>query len=373
MTADVVVDPHHVPIPHRPAQLKLVEDAINLEQLVFVSPVRLPTERPFGPQRPQRAWSTATVLAESALRAAKVASVSEAEAVLGVAYRKFANVAELEIAEQTDTVLVKTGRRGALPVPRWVKVVQTRGKVDVVNEIAEGWAWLTSALKELARLATGVRDEPEQVIFKEQLESMRSGTFPGDGLCSRLDAYVKAAKAMATQCPEAGAADVVWQSDVNDILDDFEAEAAAVRERAAEHRQLGWSTWLNESFKGGARAMHRYTRLAEEWAPAVVTRGARISAAPQGVLEAEADTLAQHWRAESTPRRVCVPNRDAFPRAESKQIRAALLSFSAMTSQSIDGFHPRQVALLSMMPYSAWPSCMRPLSPSGSSHHRFGG
>ena len=108
MTAEVAVDGGHVPIPHRPVQLKLVDDAVNLEQLVFLSPMRLPTERPFGPRRPQKDWDSPTFVAKAALLAAKTASVTEAEAVLSLAYQKFANLAELEMAEQTDKVLAKT-------------------------------------------------------------------------------------------------------------------------------------------------------------------------------------------------------------------------------------------------------------------------
>ena len=196
-------------------------------------------------------------------------------------------------------------------------------------------------------MAKDHREIQQQRMFTEHLKTVQQENAPGAGLCSRLDSYVKAVKAMASQCPEIGQPDRVWLEEVSEILEDFNEELEAARQRAKDCHRAGWEAWLQRSFKGGARAMHRYTRIAQEWAPAVTVRSGRVTAAPQDVLDSELDELAELWRAQSTPQRACVPDRATFPRASAAEVRRASSSFSVLTSQSLDGTHPKQLSLLS--------------------------
>eukprot|EP00959_Pyramimonas_sp_CCMP1952_P421882 8838230-Pyramimonas_sp.AAC.1 len=94
--------------------------------------------------------------------------------------------------------------------------------------------------------------------------------------------------------------------------------------------------------------MHRLTQLKETWKTTVVqTTAGHFTSNPQNVLDAESRTLATFWRASTSPARVEVLDRDHLPQATAAEIRAASNSFSRMTSQSLDGLHPRQLPLVS--------------------------
>ena len=166
-------------------------------------------------------------------------------------------------------------------------------------------------------------------------------------VCRRLDACLVMARALAKECPEYGPPDDIWISELDEMSQGLADESEAAQDKADERHRTGWAEWLDRSFKGGARAMHRYTRIQEAWAPAVTTRRGTVTAAPHDIVESELDALVEHWKAETFAERVEVPDRQAFPRASPDAIRAASLSFSALTSQSLDGIHPRQLSLLS--------------------------
>ena len=221
------------------------------------------------------------------------------------------------------------------------------GQTDDVKDIANGWKWLSSNFVELRRLATSIRLPGQQAIFTEHRAAMISAAHPGAGLCGRLDACLVMARALAKECPEYGPPDDIWISELDEMFQGLADESEAAQDKADERHRTGWAEWLDRSFKGGARAMHRYTRIQEAWAPAVTTRRGTVTAAPHDIVESELDALVEHWKAETFAERVEVPDRQAFPRASPDAIRAASLSFSALTSQSLDGIHPRQLSLLS--------------------------
>ena len=279
LTKSVEVDKQHVPKPHRPVRLCLVPNAAEMEQLIFVTPQKLPKELPFGPLQPGEDWTIPRSIAEEAVTAALSKPVHVAERMLTMAWRKYANTMERELASRTDSTLHKPGRRGGMLEAKWVPVIRTRGKTEEPKLVAEGWEWAARNLQELSMMAAAVRAESQQLVFTEHLKTLKSENAPGAGLCGRLDAYVKVVKAMAAQCPEIGQPDAVWKEEVDEIMLEFQEGFEAARQRAKECHRAGWAAWREKGSKGGARAMHRYTRIAQEWSPALAVRSGRVSAA----------------------------------------------------------------------------------------------
>eukprot|EP00959_Pyramimonas_sp_CCMP1952_P360353 7545940-Pyramimonas_sp.AAC.1 len=94
--------------------------------------------------------------------------------------------------------------------------------------------------------------------------------------------------------------------------------------------------------------MHRLTKLKRRWTPTTIeTHPGIFSANPRDLLEAESEAPAKFWHASAAPSTVWVPNRNHLPRPTAGDIRSASASFSALTSQSLDGLHPRQLSLVS--------------------------
>ena len=190
--------------------MQLVPDAAHVEQLVFVTPQKLPRCFPYGPVKPCQDLVAAKRIAEAAVKAARDDTVCCAERLLTLSWKYFGNTAERELADRTDTLLKHPGRRGGDLVAKWVPVIKTKGLIDDTQLIADGWEWTTTGMKDVLRAAQAERSNEQDEIFNDQLSILINGNVPGSGLCARLEAYTMAAKAIPAQCPRSGPPDDVW-------------------------------------------------------------------------------------------------------------------------------------------------------------------
>ncbi len=137
------------------------------------------------------------------------------------------------------------------------------------------------------------------------------------------------------------------------------ATAAAAREdidaeakRADADRRAGanaaWKAWISEGIEAGASRAHAYTKAPIQWEPTTATDvGGAISCAPDALLGAQRDKYRALWKPVTQPFRYENIGGDELPVQQPEAIRSAAMSFAWRTTQTYDGFHPRQIGLLS--------------------------
>ena len=142
------------PRPHRPVTLRCRAGAAHIQQLVFSTPQRLPTEVPFGPLTPPQDWAVARDIAEHTARLAKTAPLGAMKPLLQKAWTYFINTMEKEIEHRTGVTLKKHGERARHIAASWRPVM--RGKPSLADQaaVAAGWKWLSASLAEILRLSS---------------------------------------------------------------------------------------------------------------------------------------------------------------------------------------------------------------------------
>ncbi len=105
-----------------------------------------------------------------------------------------------------------------------------------------------------------------------------------------------------------------------------------------------WREWVREGIDAGAGRAHAATRLPQEVVPTVVeTKGGTMSAAPEELLDAQRRKLAQLWKPADCAYRYQWRDKQELPAMGASRLRAAALTFRWRTTQTFDGFHPRQL------------------------------
>jgi len=133
---------------------------------------------------------------------------------------------------------------------------------------------------------------------------------------------------------------------VEEFLQTIDDDVEEAQKRARCERNTSWSEWQDKAFKGGARGMHRLSKVHPLWQPTTVVVDGKCTALPQAILDAETAKVEKYWSASQRPAAVVVDDRSALPRATPGEIRAAARLFSPTTARSLDGTHPRQYAAL---------------------------
>ena len=174
-------------------QLTPFPKAVEMKQLVYISPGRLPLKVPFGPVPPPPDWAVARALAEIAAKACKEAPVLYAQRALDTAYGYFANVAERELDTMTGKTLKRFGARVCCVKAEWRSVFLKKQEPAEKEAIANGFSWASAALRDL-RVMCEQKGRSQQHRLKAvgQAGLMQTTPVVGTGLCARLDAAVKA-------------------------------------------------------------------------------------------------------------------------------------------------------------------------------------
>ncbi len=141
-------------------------------------------------------------------------------------------------------------------------------------------------------------------------------------------------------------ADLTMQADaLRGELDALDAATAAAQ-KTDEAKQ--WREWLTQDFKAGASRAHAYSRTPQEVIPeAVRFEGGAMTSTPEALMEAQRTKYRALWRPAQGPYRYDWSDKSELPRLTAAQLRAVALTFPKKTSQTFDGFHPRQFAFLS--------------------------
>ena len=171
----------------------------------------------------------------------------------------------------------------------------------------------------------------------------------------RIEAAAREAREWAFLAPGAPPADSSWMMPAKEFLTALDAEVEAAEKARNGSKRKDWAEWCNTTFRKGAGAIHRLTKIKAFWTSEAVRmpEGDRArdegawSAAQITAMQAQVREYKKHWKATGEAPNVTVPDRDCFERATAEQLRKVFKTFSECTAQSIDGTHPRLHALAS--------------------------
>ena len=253
------------------------------------------------------------------------------------------------------------GRRGKVPKLIWVPLFSDdrRHRNGHAKDIALGWSWVQTNCAEIRRIAESIQeaamdpDAPEcgpeaHVRFRSLLSEVVETLPVGHGLSPALDAAVAEVQSLASDALSASALHIDWTVRLQGAETDARKAADLANGDAKAGAKKGWFDWVNKAVAQGKRAIHQHLRAKLLWVPSVVRRDDQLDATPAAVLTHEAGVLQQHWRAEEKPLQLHEPeDREAFPLVEPTAILKAALTFPAISGAAVDGFHPRQMAMLS--------------------------
>ncbi len=123
----------------------------------------------------------------------------------------------------------------------------------------------------------------------------------------------------------------------------------------AERRQVqsghmrAWKDWVREAGEKHRGWAHKWSNPGETWKPVKVGPEGTFTGRPRDMLESERTRLATVWGCSEKPRdwfEADVSSYRALPEITVDEFLRASRSFSAKTSQTWDGFHPRHYSLL---------------------------
>ncbi len=146
---------------HVPVRLTFKPRATTVRALQLRKPPRLQTERVYGPLPPPPDWRAPQAAAEAALTAARQRR-DDTQLLLDEAYRQWADLAEVELADWSGQPPKKWGERGRLPRFVWRSVLPEVTPV-LARPYAATAAWIGAVLGELGRINGAVRTNPRQV------------------------------------------------------------------------------------------------------------------------------------------------------------------------------------------------------------------
>ncbi len=149
---------------------------------------------------------------------------------------------------------------------------------------------------------------------------------------------------------EVRAADVAAAADAaRSARDSLDADIRQAEAQRDADEQAAWKAWVAEGIEAGASRAHAFSRLPTGWTPTTAAvEGGAISSSPDALLEAQRAKYRAYWKPVNAPfRYVWDQVDDELPLLEPHELRQTALSFAWKTTQTYDGFHPRQIAHLS--------------------------
>ncbi len=180
-------------------------------------------------------------------------------------------------------------------------------------------------------------------------------TDPNDPTCGRT-AWCQVPLAVISL---AGAA----ATDIRDRLDDDIKKSIA---KGRVQDATDWKTWVNVGVDAGASRAHAYSRLPTGWTPEMVRNaGGDLVSAPDDLLQAQRDKYKRVWRPADAPFRYRWGPADELPRMKPEELRDSAKSFAWKTTQTFDGYHPRQLANLSDPSLTALSALLQAVEISG--------
>ncbi len=382
---------------HTPVLVTFRPEVTSLRALHLRRPPRLAEERVVGPLPPPPDWTDAKQAAQRALDAAR-AGGDDAQDLLDFAYRSWADLAEIELADYAGQFPKKLGERGLLPRLVWRSVIPEaapKGEAPV----AAAAAWLGSVAAELERIrAAATRQTPQDAdagedlglldddftteVTDDEIRRARARRPPtAAAACRRIATEISAS--LEVDCPNFGegapaarlqrvrdylanaAASLAEGRDLQESvterrgnddppggLADCRSEAKAIETEAtavgdADDRRR-WREWVSEGIEAGAARAHAYSRSPTAWAPsAAQLPDGSSSAAVEDLINEQRAKYTRLWKPADKPFRYQWGDEGELPPITVARLREAAATFSRRTTTTYDGFHPRQLAVLS--------------------------
>eukprot|EP00973_Karenia_brevis_P028766 3966483-Karenia_brevis.AAC.1 len=172
------------------------------------------------------------------------------------------------------------------------------------------------------------------------------GQVLGKGAAPRLDAAIKLCYDLAAEAPQIPPANHQWREHAQAALELIQEELSEAEQGLDKLNRESWDAWQKKALLGGAKAMHRLTKLKAEWVPTVVPlrdevgdlvrQGTRRTAAPGQVLKSEVQKYKKFWQVRPKAPEPWDPDREALPRPTPQQYRDASATFSFNSAQTLD-------------------------------------
>ncbi len=394
---------------HVPIQVAFLPRPVALRALTVRQPPPLALERIVGPVPAPPNWAVPRAAADKALEVAEGGATDElVQRAIDDAYRHWCQLAEREVAEATGQFPSKWGLRGCPPNVKWASVLPEVAAKGAPSEAAIA-TWLRGAVVELGRVVAALAEGSAQGLFDDDargrsymphgatfappvrggygvepvmgrgsrrggrprppvdiescaniVDDIRADLGSEDGrvtdqeelvdLWGRAVAVAARAKSATDACRRwALHDDTDLAADVKKLADDLVKVERAHEELRDRTSGKQWKEWLEADWQQGAKRAHAYTRVPNGWAPTVVAAESGVqSAAPTAILDHMRSKYSKLWEASHQPKAYRWKGRcEALPLLTPEQLRDASSSFARQTAVTYDGWHVRQISLVS--------------------------
>ena len=347
---------------HVPVRLRFMAQAAAWRGLHLREPPVLPTERVVGPLPPPPRYQAVQGWVDQAMEEGKQGNRPKLQACLDKAYKKWADLAEEEIATATGTEIWPWGLRGGMPRVVWRSLLPEvqKGKGKKLMSSSAWWQECLSILRDmLAKVGDELHGESSAINFEvSQGRSELAANAAREAAADTLETIKGAAKKLKASDGHGSKNEVLirriyavfenesWAKlqggghniarkrlgeDLEDLIVESEAALAKQLRQDKEEGWQQWKDWVTHRIKQGARNAHRYLRGEAGWVPTValvseeeLDNGTRldednrneveanakncevsskkvVSATPAALLEAQLKKAAKAWDATECP------------------------------------------------------------------------
>ena len=337
--------------PHSPVRLECLQGELEWVP-VLDSPIKLPTEKPFGPEREERDW---TQLADRVEQAHQYLTryrggTWENVQVLDQVYAEFVRAFEEQICLRTDTPMRRVSTRGRPPRVRWVDgSKRAKRQLKSWRSLERPLIWMTHWVQNVIRYNSGNEEDLTATLLEAELAECPTefhSIVALIGLRMRAQTIIRALimdELACTSCQELNAATLqTFLGEVSDALDQ-------------EHRSLqqghlrSWKDWVRESSREHRGWAHKWSTIKEQWKPQRVPAGSTFTGKPRECIEQERTRLRAVWECSERQEEWYQADESDFqllPAITVEGFMRAVRSFSRRTASTWDGFHPRHYCLL---------------------------
>eukprot|EP00959_Pyramimonas_sp_CCMP1952_P425618 8915184-Pyramimonas_sp.AAC.1 len=102
------------------------------------------------------------------------------------------------------------------------------------------------------------RLEQLQQDAQSQIKQLQLLPVPGEGSSARLDATIRQARDLLTRW---NITSVAWLQGAQEIMDFWNDDLELAQATLNRNKKESWGEWQEKALSGGARAMHRLTKL----------------------------------------------------------------------------------------------------------------
>ncbi|CAK0849203.1 unnamed protein product [Prorocentrum cordatum] len=292
--------------PHRPVQLQLTAEGTKPRYLTYVGGAKIPAQTVHGPFLEESSWSLERSFAEQALILAKEAPAAVAWRFLSKAWGRWATRAASRLGHLTATEM----RASAYARPLQAKWVEREHQVlteEEVQAIADGWKWLQDCLAGLSTAKAKARTPEGRQVLDNEVQGFLTGDYCGQNLSARFDASARQARQLAQRN--------FSSEDIMTFSEDIEEDVKFAMQQANKESSKRWKEWCDGACAGGARKLHKVTRVREVQAPTTVNDSENgITGHPHFVVKDMEDTHAALWKAVKEAPQAWIPDRSTLER-----------------------------------------------------------